>query len=280
MRKRWPLLAGLLALLAAVAAGQYAYTQYNQIVSTAPVPVAAVPIPPYTLITADMLHSRNLPRPMLAEPIYTEASDLVGQMTTQALVAGQVIYRHQAVPPQAFRLASPDLEVISVPVATEQAVGGALRIGSRVNLYRIVTDLSLAQAGLSRGQGATAPGNASITMTQFSEVELLAEGAPVVDVRERTGVPATQDTAPSGNSRPGSASPSSSSDARQSQRVPIQIVTLAVRHDQAQEIVRLMGEAGTAVKFWFTLAPVVSPATSTDAPLTAPAPAATGEEAP
>jgi hypothetical protein len=265
--QRWSLLAGILALLAAVAAGQYAYTQYNQIVSTAPVPVAAVSIPPYTLITADMLHSRNLPRPLLAEPIYAEAGDLVGLMTTQALVADQVIYHHQAVPPQAFRLASPDLEVVSVPVATEQAVGGALRVGSRVNLYRIVTDLSLAQAGLLRAQGATAPGHASITTTQFSEVTLLAESAPVVDVREKTGVQATQDASPPTNSRPGSSSSAASSDARPSQRVPIQIVTLAVRHDQAQEIVRLMGESGTAVKFWFTLAPTQA---DTDAPAALP----------
>jgi hypothetical protein len=49
--------------------------------------------------------------------------------------------------------------------------------------------------------------------------------------------------------------------------VPIQIVTLAVRHDQAQEIVRLMGESGTAVKFWFTLAPTQA---DTDAPAALP----------
>jgi len=246
MRRRWQLLVGLIALAAAVVAGQYAYSQYNQIVATAPVPVAAISIPPYTLITSDMLQTRSLPRPLLREPIYANAADLVGRMTTQALVPDQIIYHHQAVSPQAFRLASSDLEVVSLPISVEQAVGGALRNGSRVNLYRMVTDQSLVQGGLARTQG--------VSSTQFSDVKLLAENAPVVDVREKSGGPATQDTSPSQSNKPSSQSSSS-------QRAPIQIVTLAVRHDKAQEIVRLMGEAGAAVKFWLTLAPVASAAT-------------------
>ncbi len=238
--RRWQLLAGILALAAAVVAGQYAYSQYNQIVSTAPVPVAAVPIAPYMLITRDMLQLRNLPRPLMAEPIYTRPDELAGKIATQALMPGQIIYHHQAVPPQSFRLAPPDLEVVSLPVSVEQAVGGAIRNGSRVNLYRMVTDPSLVQGGLARTQ--------AISSTTFSDVKLLAENVPVVDVREKTGGPATQDSSP----QPAS----SGTDSRPSQRVPIQIVTVAVRHELAQEIVRLMGEAGTAVKFWLTLAPV------------------------
>jgi Flp pilus assembly protein CpaB len=240
------------ALAAAVLAGQYAYTQYNQIVSTAPVSVAAVPIAPYTLVTPDMLQVRNLPRPLAAEPIYTAPDELIGKMTTQALMPGQIIYHHQAVAPQAFRLASPDLEVVSLPVSVEQAVGGAIRSGSRVNLYRMVTDQSLVQGGLSHARNALASTEASITSTQFSEVTLLAENAPVVDVREKSGGPATQDTSPTGTAAGNKPQAQSSS----SQRVPIQIVTLAVRHDVAQDIVRLMGETGAAVKFWLTLAPV------------------------
>ncbi len=255
--RRWQLLVGLVALAAAVLAGQYAYTQYNQIVSTAPVSVAAVPIAPYTLVTPDMLQVRNLPRSLATEPIYTTPHELVGKMTTQALMPGQIIYHHQAVAPQAFRLASPDLEVVSLPVSVEQAVGGAIRNGSRINLYRMVTDQSLVQGGLGVGyngrtRNALASTEASITFTQFSEVTLLAENAPVVDVREKSGGPATQDTSPTGTAAGNKPQAQSSS----SQRVPIQIVTLAVRHDVAQDIVRLMGETGAAVKFWLTLAPV------------------------
>ncbi len=252
MRRHWQLLVGVIALAAAVAAGQYAYTQYNQIVSTAPVPVAAVPVAPYTLITRDMLQVRNLPRPLVAEPIYTAPDELVGKMTTQALLPGQIIYHHQAVSPQTFRLASPDLEVVSLPVSVEQAVGGAIRNGSRVNLYRMVTDQSLVQGGLARNPLASA--GASFTSTQFSEVTLLAKNVPVVDVREKSGGPATQDISPALGTTAAGNKPSSQSSP--SQRVPIQIVTLAVRHDVAQDIVRLMGESGAAVKFWLTLAPL------------------------
>jgi len=267
--RRWQLLVGLVALAAAVLAGQYAYTQYNQIVSTAPVSVAAVPIAPYTLVTPDMLQVRNLPRPLAAEPIYTAPDELIGKMTTQALMPGQIIYHHQAVAPQAFRLASPDLEVVSLPVSVEQAVGGAIRNGSRVNLYRMVTDQSLVQGGLGvgyngRARNALASTETSITSTQFSEVTLLAENVPVVDVREKSGGPATQDTSPAlgttalGTTALGTTAAGNKPQAQSSssQRVPIQIVTLAVRHDVAQDIVRLMGESGAAVKFWLTLAPI------------------------
>ncbi len=240
MRRRWQFLVGLIALAASVGAGQYAYTQYNQIVATAPVAVAAVPIPPYTLVTPDMLKVRSLPRPLLREAIYTTADELTGKMTTQALVPGQVIYHHQAVSPQAFRLSSPDLEVISLPVAVEQAVGGAVRTGSRVNLYRMLVEPNTTQP--APGTTRTAPRD------RLAEVKLLAGSVPVVDVREKSGGPATQDTSPSQNK--------SSSTSSQSQRAPIQIVTLAVPHEQALEIVRLMGEAGTTVKFWLTLAPI------------------------
>jgi hypothetical protein len=131
-------------------------------------------------------------------------------------------------------------------------VGRAIRNGSRVNLYRMVTDQSLVQGGLSRARNALSSTEASITSTQFSEVTLLAENAPVVDVREKSGGPATQDTSPTGTAAGNRSQAQSSS----SQRVPIQIVTLAVRHDVAQDIVRLMGETGAAVKFWLTLAPI------------------------
>jgi len=258
--RRWQLLVGIVALAAAVLAGQYAYTQYNQIVSTAPVAVAAAPIAPYTLVTPDMLQVRNLPRPLIAEPIYTAPDELVGKMTTQVLMPGQIIYHHQVVAPQAFRLASPDLEVVSLPVSVEQAVGGAIRNGSRINLYRMVTDQSLVQGGLGVGyngrtRNALASTETSITSTQFSEVMLLAENVPVVDVREKSGGPATQDTSPTSGTTAAGNRPQAQSSS--SQRVPIQIVTLAVRHDVAQDIVRLMGESGAAVKFWLTLAPVV-----------------------
>jgi len=251
MRDRWKILIGLIALAVALAAGQYAYQQYDRLVTTTEIVVPSVALPPYSLITAGDLTLRALPRPLLHEPIYTKPSELVGKVTTARLAAGQLIYRHQAVEAGQFRLADdPTLEVVSFPVQVEQAVGGQVRPGSRVNIYRAVY-----QTSVKTDNAITA--TMLITDAEYAGVEVLADSVLVVDVRAQKGEPATtvesRPTASSTSNLPGSSSASS-----KQQVMPVQIVTVAVPPEIARDIVRLVAETHGPVDLWLSLSPLDS----------------------
>jgi hypothetical protein len=250
-RRNWLLVVGTLALLAAIGGGLYAYRFYDSLITTAKVVTVATAVPPYTLLTAEMLDERSVPRPLLEEPIYRTPAELLGNVTTMALVPGQIIYRHQAAAQAGFRYSDdPTLEIVSFPVDPARAVGGQVQIGHRVNVYR-VRELD--------PDGATSAWNRATTATESvvvanpsgdkgAEARLLAEGIPVVDVRARQGEPAGRPSAPSQVER--TASPE--------QVRPLQILTVAVDPETAQQLVELAVEDESAFEIWVTLAPLAA----------------------
>ena len=232
-------LSGVLALLAGGGMFRYAYSAYDAIVATRPVVVAAVDIPPYTILTESHLTVRDLPRALETEPIFLSLEEAVGRITVGPIPAGAVLYRALAVPPASFRfVADPTLEVVSIPVDPARAVGGQVRVGQRVNVYRV----ALARAA---GQERNP---LDVLARRGAEAQLLVSGAPVVDVRSGSGEPVSAAPPPSEVER----SAMTSGGTR-----PLQIITLAVPPAVAQDLIRLAVEQDTGeYKLWITLAPV------------------------
>ena len=242
-QSKWFLIVGLLSLLAAAGGGLYAYRFYDALVTTATAVTVSGPVPPYTALTPEMLVERDVPRGILDEPIYTTAAELVGRVTTTNLHPGQLIYRHQAVQPVAFRYTDdPALEVVSFPVDPERAVGGQVQIGHRVNVYRV-------RKAENTNQIPHLPATGETVVVPVGEdgaqAELLAQGIPVVDVRAKQGEPANRTAAPSQIEQ--SARPETSK--------PLQILTVAVDPDTARSLVELAVES--EYEIWVSLSPLV-----------------------
>jgi len=232
--RTWLIVSALLAIAAAAGVFYYAYTTYDRLVATTEVIVTAEEIEPYTVITADHLQVKEMPRAILNEDVYVAARELVGRISISHIPAGALIYRPLAVPQARFRYVSdPELEVISIPVDPARAVGGQIKIGHVVNVYRA--------ARSTRRPEASDP--AAVLSREGAAVELLTS-APVVDVRSNRG-----DTV-----RGQAASSQTEREAQTSSPV-LEIVTLAVAPDSAEDLVRLAVEQESDYELWLSLAP-------------------------
>ena len=225
-----------MSLVAALSTGYLLLTNSEALITTRPFVVASQAIPAYAVISRDLLTERQLPATLIEEPIFVSPDELLGLITTVPIPAQTVIYRHFAVPIQAFHLSpDPTLEIVSFPVDTTKAVGGRVRPGHRINLYRVKAQkvpetIDVEQALRMKGAG----------------VELLAAAIPVVDARGARGedVFAVQGTNPDDDSHPAS------------RAVAVSILTVSVPPDVAKEVIRLVGEREAGYELWVTLAPV------------------------
>lgn len=221
-----------ISLVAALSTGYLLMTNAEALMVTRPFVVAEHAIPAYTVITPEMLTEKELPATLVEEPVFVSSRELLGRVSTVDIPAGTLIYRYFAVPLERFRLSSdPTMEIISFPVDTTRAVGGQVRRGHRINLYRVkaqkMPEMSLEEALRTKGAG----------------VQLLAAAIPVVDVRGAQG----QDAVPRSTGNPGQA---------EERSVPVSILTVAVPPEVAQDIIRLVGEVEVGYELWITLAPV------------------------
>lgn len=137
-RRLLELLIGLAAILVGVLGAWYGRSIYLRTVSLVSLPVPKVDIAPYTLLSAEMFQMNQFPRALVENRTGYALSlqELNGRISTSDLLAGLPVPSRLAVPPAEFRLADPDLEVISLPVSPENVVGGQVRAGEKVNLYR------------------------------------------------------------------------------------------------------------------------------------------------
>jgi hypothetical protein len=256
-QNRWFLIVGLLSLAAALGGGLYAYRFYDALVTTATAVTVAEPVPPYTPLTAEVLAERQVPRGILQEPIYKTVEELIGRVTTTALRPGQLIYHHQTVQVALFRYTdNPALEVVSLPVDPEKAVGGQIQIGHLVNVYRVHEGGGDGVQPLNQMPRLPASGETVVVPVgdRGAQAELLAEGIPVVDVRAKQGEPAN---------RPAPASQIEQS-ARPEPSKPLQILTVAVDHATALSLVELAVEEQGEYEIWVSLAPLVEPEEGAD----------------
>ncbi|MBU0496006.1 MAG: hypothetical protein KKA73_31315 [Chloroflexi bacterium] len=241
------LLVALVATVLAVVVGWYATQQFERLVVTRPFVVTQATIEPYTLITSAMLAEQDLPASLAQQQaVYVRREDVVGQMTTTRIGAGSLIYRDQVVAPARFRYAAADREIISVPVDPAKAIAGQIRVGQRVNIYRLAWS-NRAASDVTPAELLGQPGGAT---------EILVQGALVVDVRSTKGEPAGNVTLAGESALEAQAIQGPSSSTTGTRQYPLTILVLAVAPDEAQALTQLMAELHANYDLWVTLAPV------------------------
>lgn len=252
MRNRVALLIAIISLVVALMVGWFAETQYQELVATTELVVPAVEIPPYTVVSPAMFKARSFPAPMANEPVYRDASELSGKISTVTLEPDQLVYRNQLVPLQQFRYTEDErLEVISFPIKPEQAVGGQVKVGQHINIYRIVLQPSPNQAVVS------SPDPKVWLAAQGAGVEVLESDVLVVDVRSTQGSPIA--SPPKVQSTTSEVTTYQTTDTTSSNtNRPLTILTVAVPPDVAKDILRLAGESQMASRYllWVSLAPI------------------------
>ena len=224
MKKRiLPILMGVLALAAALFGTNYWQKNYLAGVSTVQIPVPKADIPPYALLSADLFEAQEYPRALTGRGGYVlTTDDLNGKISTGVLLAGLPVPERMAVPAEQFRLASPALEVISLPADAVRAAGAQIHIGEAINLY-------LLKPAPKQDQTET---NAP---PPEPEVAFVAR-VPVVDVLSDNGQPL-------------------SSGDNNSQPQPMKILVVAAPHETVQTILEalaLVQHEGAIL--WVTLA--------------------------
>jgi len=249
MRKRTLIsfLIGVVALAAALGIARLVARQvYAGTVST-PIVVARWAIPPYTLITADMLTVQDYPRAVAASaPIFRTVDELVGLAARVEIVPNAPIFKSYAVPPEQLRLSEDGSTVlVALALDTARAVGGLVRPGHRVDVWRIAR---ANPAGMALDPD-------TLLALHGAQVELLATDLRVVAVAGEHGSRSTAAGVDLGLPGLGGQAaqavvPSVASAEN------ISIVTVEVPQELAPALVRLMGEVGLAYDLWLTLSPL------------------------
>lgn len=130
---------GVIAIALALVAGFVARNAFRKGVDMVGYAVPKTDIPPYTLLSAEMFTSRELPRALSESgaEYCADIRNLEGRMTTSRLVANLPVACAVISESQDYRLADPSLEVASFSVPASSAVGGDIEAGTNVNIYLI-----------------------------------------------------------------------------------------------------------------------------------------------
>lgn len=253
MRSRVSLFIAFVSLIVALGVGWFAETQYQQLVATTELIVPAIEIPPYTVVAPGMFKVRSFPAPMANENIYRNTSELAGKISTITLKPDELVYRDQLVPLKQFRYTDDErLEIISFPIKPEQSVGGQIKSGQRINIYRIVLQATPNQAVVA------SPDPKVWLASQGAGIEVLESDVLVVDVRSTQGSPMV--SPPKVQSKTSEVTTYETAETSSSNtNRPLTIITVAVAPDVAKDILRLAGESQVASRYllWLSLAPIV-----------------------
>ncbi len=253
MRNRFALLIALISFIVALAVGWFAETQYQALVATTELVVPAVEIPPYTVVSPGMFKTRSFPAPMAQESVYRSLDQVAGRISTITLKPDQLVYRDQLVLLRQFRYTDDErLEVISFPIKPEQAVGGQIKTGQRINIYRIVLQPAPNQSVVS------SPDPKVWLASPGAGIEVMQSDVLVVDVRSTQGSPIALPPKVQTNASDVTAYQSADASSSSTNR-PLTILTVAVPPDVAKDILRLAGESQIASRYllWVSLAPLV-----------------------
>jgi hypothetical protein len=215
---------GVLLLIFAIVGAVIFQQQYRNGVEFHAMPVPKADIPPYTILTEDMFVQQDFPQALFQLGGYASSADqLSGKIATSRIPSGLPIPLALVSTASDFRLADPKLEVVSIPITPPSSLGGHIRIGDKVNLYRLILPGRALEA-----QSSDALGDATVT--------LIAGDVPVVEVLGQEG---------------GSAGVQSNG-----QTISAQILIVAVSPSTAQEILKLIAETKANALLWVTLATV------------------------
>jgi hypothetical protein len=240
--RRVQVIIALIAMLAAVGVGYYAYREFDRMITVTQVVTPDEAIPAGALIEADMLTRRDAARSFTDEDIFVEVDELVGRVAAVPLRPGMVIYRTFAAPQREYRLVDdPRLAVVSFPVDPARAVGGQLQPGHRLDIWRLVSVRPSAEAAL-----------AELAAGQWATATLLVESAPVVDVRASSGLAVAR----SPQAIPGELEGDGRQTAGLGASGALQILTVGVPPSMAQTILTLVAEERAGAELWVSLAPL------------------------
>jgi hypothetical protein len=222
-RRVFEAVAGILLLVVAFVLAYFFQETYKSGVEYKSLPVPVSEIPAYTILTEKMFEMRDFPSALIGG--YAESlSQLAGRMSNSRIPAGLPIPLVLVSTTEDFRMADPSLEILSIPITPPSAVGGQVRAGERVNIYRLIPP----------GEQVVPTGSDE----PISEpITLIAENIPVVMVLGEGGGPA-------GLTETGRISPA-------------HVLILAVTSEQRDAILNLMAEVQDRAIMWVTLAPIL-----------------------
>ena len=204
--------------------------------------VAKHVILPQTLITADMLTTREFPRAITSAPIYRDPQELVGLVAHVEIVPDAPIFKSYAVSAQEARF-SADAQAVAVAlkVDTPRAVGGLIAAGQRVDVWRI-----------AKAQPPRDLDPQTLLALSGAGVELVARDLRVLAVRASQGGQVAQPPALGLAGGESEAAPTSSPASG-----TISVVTVEASQELAPTLVQFMGELGNVYDLWLTLSPLV-----------------------
>jgi hypothetical protein len=221
-RRIFEAVVGVVLLVVAFVAAYLFQQAYKSGVEYRALPVPVEEIPPYVILTEDMFELKDFPSALIGGYANT-LSQLVGRISNSRIPADLPVPLVLISAPESFRLADSSMEILSIPISPQSAIGGQVRAGERINLYRIIP-----------------PGAAFIplgaTQPILESVTLVAENIPVVMVLGDTGAAA-------GMSESG-------------RSVVARVLILAVDDKQRDAILNLMAEINGGAMMWITLAPI------------------------
>jgi hypothetical protein len=215
---------GVLLLVFAIVGAFVFQQQYRNGVEFHAMPVPKADIPPYTILTDELFVQQDFPQALFQLGGYAiSTQQLTGKIATSRIPAGLPVPMTLVSAAADFRLADAKLEVLSIPITPPSSIGGHIRIGDKVNLYRLV-----------------APGKVldplSGEAVVDSQVTLVAGNVPVVDVLGQDGISADSTS----NGQPVSA----------------QILVVAVPPKIATDILKLIADMKANSLLWVTLATI------------------------
>ena len=221
-RRIFEAVVGVILLVVAFVLAYFFQQSYKAGVEYRSLPVPVEEIPPYTLLTEKMFEMKDFPSALIGGYANTLAQ-LSGKISNSRIPAGLPVPMVMVSAAEDFRLADPAMEVISIPITPPSAIGGQVRVGERVNIYRIIP-----------------PGEQVIPIGSkdpiLEPVTLIAENVEVVMVLGDDGSPAGM----TGTGR----------------MIPAHVLILAVTAEQRDAILNLMAEIHQKALMWVTLTPI------------------------
>jgi hypothetical protein len=167
-RRIFEFAAGVVLLVVAFVAAYIFQQEYKSGVEYRALPVPVAEIPPYTMLSSKMFELKDFPS-ALTGGYANNLAQLAGRMSNSRIPAGLPVPLALISAPEEYRLADPSLEVLSIPIDPPSAIGGQVKAGDNINIYRLVP-----------------PGGEFIPLGEkdpiLEPVTLIAENIPVVKV--------------------------------------------------------------------------------------------------
>ena len=254
MRKILTLVFGIIAVAVAILIAFWARNNYMSSVTLMQIPVPKTDIAPYTVLDPSLFVMAEFPSALKEKgtAFAMTMDDLNGRITTTRLAANVPVPASLIALPKNFRLADPNLQVLSIPVSPEIAVGGTLRIGENINLFRIAFENDNPNGvAATPAPGTVVSGNPDVSIPNLADlknvkVELIAT-VPLIDIQTGAGASTGTETTPdTGIVNSGS---------QQNEPKPAAILIVAVNNEQVVQILRLLGTTRKSGEMmWISLA--------------------------